>query len=322
MSELTFKDIINQVKCEAIPSIIFTEDDLANAKACIQTAADPDILITDPTANILKKLEEDTLSKTGCIPAATEKIKEIIAIETAKVPTSIKALIVKSKVEELIDNLDIIKIYNQERVDFFNSIVDITEPLASQYRYWEDEVDRLQTEIDQITITIASKIPSTEATYLEYSAITKSTGYQKENLDSLIISIIYKIATFSNLYPADIYNYTAINTYRIIKNNTDANINLAISKLDPLNTNSPTLNPFDNTNNMISNAGSNILNFDISANDPNTNSSAYMFTEPYEYVNYFSYALPELNTWITLLKNLAHAYKEKLNFQNEIDILG
>jgi len=183
MAELTFKAIINQIKCEAVSSIMFTEADLVRAKTCIQTVAEPDILITDPTAKILEQLEKDTLSKTGCIPAATEKVKEIIAEETKKIPTSIKAAIVKSKVEELIDNLDIIKIYNQERVDFFNSIVDITEPLASQYRYWEDEVDRLQTEIDQITITIASKIPSTEATYLEYSAITKSTGYQKENLD-------------------------------------------------------------------------------------------------------------------------------------------
>ena len=131
MSELTFKDIINQIKCEAIPNIIFTEADLAKAKACIKTVADPDILITNPTVTL-----EDTLSKTGCIPAATEQVKEIIKNETAKLPTSIKAAIVKSKVEELIDNLDIIKIYSQERVDFFNSIVDITEPLAALYKYW------------------------------------------------------------------------------------------------------------------------------------------------------------------------------------------
>jgi hypothetical protein len=122
MAELTFKAIINQIKCEAVSSIMFTEADLVRAKTCIQTVAEPDILITDPTAKILEQLEKDTLSKTGCIPAATEKVKEIIAEETKKIPTSIKAAIVKAKVEELIDNLDIIKIYNQERVDFFNSI--------------------------------------------------------------------------------------------------------------------------------------------------------------------------------------------------------
>ena len=109
MSELTFKAIINQVKCEAIPSIMFTEADLVRAKTCIQTVAEPDILINDPTAKILEQIEKDTLSKTGCIPAATEKVKEIIAEETNKIPTSIKAAIVKSKVEELIITLILLK---------------------------------------------------------------------------------------------------------------------------------------------------------------------------------------------------------------------
>jgi len=305
MSELTFKDIINQVKCEAIPNIIFTEADLAKAKACIKTVADPDILITNPTVTI-----EDTLSKTGCIPEATEKIKEIIAIETAKVPTSIKASIVKIKVEELIDNLDIIKIYSQERVDFFNSIVDITEPLASQYRYWEDEVDRLSTEIDQITLTIAGKIPSSKDTYLLYSVAEQATDAAKGYQDGFISAIITKIAQFSNLYPSTIVYATAINTYRIIKNNTEANINLAISKLDPVNANSPTLNLFDTIDNINANADSTVLNLNIT-------NAARIFTQSFEYVNYIRDELPELNTWITLLKNLAHAHKEKLNFQNE-----
>jgi hypothetical protein len=206
MAELTFKAIINQIKCEAVSSIMFTEADLVRAKTCIQTVAEPDILITDPTAKILEQLEKDTLSKTGCIPAATEKVKEIIAEETKKIPTSIKAAIVKAKVEELIDNLDIIKIYNQERVDFFNSIVDITEPLASQYRYWEDEVDTIEIEIDQITKIIAAKIPNTRDKFVNYKPGNFGNQYSQAPTESqktdrnLLLKILFLKLPFYLIY--------------------------------------------------------------------------------------------------------------------------
>lgn len=333
MSELTFKAIINQVKCEAIPSIMFTEADLVRAKTCIQTVAEPDILINDPTAKILEQIEKDTLSKTGCIPAATEKVKEIIAEETKKIPTSIKAAIVKSKVEELIDNLDIIKIYNQERVDFFNSIVDITEPLASQYRYWEDEVDTIEIEIDQITKIIAAKISNTRNAFVNY----KPTNFgnqvslapnesQKDRQESLIKTIIFRIARLSNLYPTStiIDSGTAISTYEILKNPNDTIVDEAINNLISNNLVSdnleviisPTLNLFntvDNTNKNFT-----LLNINITAGDPDySDLKYYIISEPAKYIQYFNTELPELNTWITLLKKLAYAYREKLNFENE-----
>ena len=328
MSELTFKDIINQVKCEAIPNIIFTEADLAKAKACIKTVADPDILITNPTITL-----EDTLSKTGCIPAATEQVKEIIKNETAKLPTSIKAAIVKSKVEELIDNLDIIKIYNQERVDFFNSIVDITEPLASQYRYWEDEVDTIEIQIDQITKIIAAKIPNTRDKFVNYKPTNfgnqfsqAPTESQKARQESLIKTIIFKIAFLSNLYPTSttIDFSTAISNYAILKNPNDTIIDEAISKLSSPNSSSPSteliassiLNLFNSVD--TTNKNFTLLNIDVAANDPNdANLKAYIISEPIKYTQYFNTELPELNTWITLLKKLAYAYREKLNFKNE-----
>ena len=333
MSELTFKAIINQVKCEAIPSIMFTEADLVRAKTCIQTVAEPDILINDPTAKILEQIEKDTLSKTGCIPAATEKVKEIIAEETKKIPTSIKAAIVKSKVEELIDNLDIIKIYNQERVNFFNSIVDITEPLASQYRYWEDEVDTIEIEIDQITKSIAAKISNTRDAFVNYKPTNFGNQFsqapnesQKDRQESLIKTIIFRIARLSNLYPTStiIDSGTAISTYEILKNPNDTIVDEAISKLSSPNSSSPsteliassTLNLFntvDSTNKNFT-----LLNIDIAANDPDySDLKYYIISEPTKYIEYFNTELPELNAWITLLKKLAYAYREKLNFENE-----
>ena len=333
MSELTFKAIINQVKCEAIPSIMFTEADLVRAKTCIQTVAEPDILINDPTAKILEQIEKDTLSKTGCIPAATEKVKEIIAEETKKIPTSIKAAIVKSKVEELIDNLDIIKIYNQERVNFFNSIVDITEPLASQYRYWEDEVDTIEIEIDQITKSIAAKISNTRDAFVNYKPTNFGNQFsqapnesQKDRQESLIKTIIFRIARLSNLYPTStiIDSGTAISTYEILKNPNDTIVDEAISKLSSPNSSSPsteliassTLNLFntvDSTNKNFT-----LLNIDIAANDPDySDLKYYIISEPTKYIEYFNTELPELNAWITLLKKLAYAYREKLNFKNE-----
>ena len=326
MAELTFKAIINQIKCETVSSIIFTEADLAKAKACIKTVAEPDILIKDPTTNILKKLEEDTLSKTGCIPAATEKVKEIIAEETKKIPTSIKAAIVKTKVEELIDNLDIIKIYNQERVDFFNLIVDTTEPLASQYRYWEDEVDTIEIEIDQITKIIASKIPNTRDKFVNYKPMVGTqasqapTESQKARQESLIKTIIYKIAFLSNLYPipTTIGFSTAISAYEILKNPTAANIDESIKKLisSPGVISSSILNLFNSVD--TTNQNFTLLNIDVAANDPDdANLKYYIISEPAKYIQYFNTELPELNTWITLLKKLAYAYSEKLNFKNE-----
>ena len=333
MSELTFKAIINQVKCEAIPSIMFTEADLVRAKTCIQTVAEPDILINDPTAKILEQIEKDTLSKTGCIPAATEKVKEIIAEETKKIPTSIKAAIVKSKVEELIDNLDIIKIYNQERVNFFNSIVDITEPLASQYRYWEDEVDTIEIEIDQITKSIAAKISNTRDAFVNYKPTNFGNQFsqapnesQKDRQESLIKTIIFRIARLSNLYPTStiIDSGTAISTYEILKNPNDTIVDEAINNLISNNLVSdnleviisPTLNLFntvDNTNKNFT-----LLNINITAGDPDySDLKYYIISEPAKYIQYFNTELPELNTWITLLKKLAYAYREKLNFENE-----
>ena len=333
MSELTFKAIINQVKCEAIPSIMFTETDLVRAKTCIQTVAEPDILINDPTTKILEQIEKDTLSKTGCIPAATEKVKEIIAEETKKIPTSIKAAIVKSKVEELIDNLDIIKIYNQERVNFFNSIVDITEPLASQYRYWEDEVDTIEIEIDQITKSIAAKISNTRDAFVNYKPTNFGNQFsqapnesQKDRQESLIKTIIFRIARLSNLYPTStiIDSGTAISTYEILKNPNDTIVDEAINNLISNNLVSdnleviisPTLNLFntvDNTNKNFT-----LLNINITAGDPDySDLKYYIISEPAKYIQYFNTELPELNTWITLLKKLAYAYREKLNFENE-----
>ena len=333
MAELTFKAIINQIKCEAVSSIMFTEADLVRAKTCIQTVAEPDILITDPTAKILEQLEKDTLSKTGCIPAATEKVKEIIAEETKKIPTSIKAAIVKAKVEELIDNLDIIKIYNQERVDFFNSIVDITEPLASQYRFWEDEVDTIEIEIDQITKSIAAKISNTRDAFVKYKPgnfgnqfSQAPTESQKDRQESLIKTIIFKIALLSNLYPTSstINLGTAISAYEILKDPNDTSIDEAINNLISNNLVSdnleviisPTLNLFntvDNTNKNFT-----LLNIDIAADDPDySDLKYYIISEPAKYIQYFNTELPELNAWITLLKKLAYAYREKLNFKNE-----
>jgi hypothetical protein len=333
MSELTFKAIINQVKCEAIPSIMFTEADLVRAKTCIQTVTEPDILINDPTAKILEQIEKDTLSKTGCIPAATEKVKEIIAEETKKIPTSIKAAIVKSKVEELIDNLDIIKIYNQERVDFFNSIVDITEPLASQYRYWEDEVDTIEIEIDQITKSIAAKISNTRDAFVKYKPTNFGNQFsqapnesQKDRQESLIKTIIFRIARLSNLYPTltIIDSGTAISTYEILKNPNDTIVDEAINNLISNNLVSdnleviisPTLNLFntvDNTNKNFT-----LLNINVTADDPDySDLKYYIISEPAKYIQYFNTELPELNAWITLLKKLAFAYREKLNFKNE-----
>jgi len=326
MSKLTFKDIINQIKCETVSSIIFTEADLAKAKACIKTVAEPDILIKDPTAKILEQLEKDTLSKTGCIPAATEKVKEIIAEETKKIPTSIKAAIVKSKVEELIDNLDIIKIYNQERVDFFNLIVDTTEPLASQYRYWEDEVDTIEIEIDQITKSIAAKIPNTRDKFVNYKLVVGTqasqapTDSQKDRQESLIKNIIFKIAFLSNLYPipTTIGSGTAISAYEILKDPTPAKIDEAIKKLisSPGVISSSIINLFNSVN--TANQNFTLFNIDVAANDPDDSTlKYYIITEPAKYIEYFNTELPEINTWITLLKKLAYAYSEKLNFKNE-----
>lgn len=333
MAELTFKAIINQIKCEAVSSIIFTEADLVRAKTCIQTVAEPDILINDPTAKILEQIEKDTLSKTGCIPAATEKVKEIIAEETKKIPTSIKAAIVKSKVEELIDNLDIIKIYNQERVDFFNSIVDITEPLASQYRYWEDEVDTIEIEIDQITKSIAAKIPNTRDKFVNYKPGNFGNQYsqapnesQKDRQESLIKTIIFKIALLSNLYPTSstIDSGTAISAYEILKDPNKTSIDTAINKLISNNLISdnleviisPTLNLFNSVD--TTNKNFTLLNITIAATDPDDpNLKYYIISEPAKYIEYFNTELPELNAWITLLKKLAYAYREKLNFKNE-----
>ena len=288
MSELTFKDIINQVKCEVVSSIIFTEADLAKAKACIQTVAEPDILVKDPTSKILEQIEKDTLSKTGCIPAATEKVKEIIAIETAKVPTSIKASIVKNKVEELIDNLDIIKIYNKERVDFFNLIVDITEPIASQYVYWEDEVEIIVAQLDTLIQTLPSKL---------------SAVYASEDL-YFYTGLVSRIADYINIYYIITNSGSTqvtgdnINSYKIkLTNLTTANI-IKINSIEEFLTETAANANFSKLGYIDDYFGQ--LSFTKASVSQNITTK-----------------LPTLNEWIRLLKKLAYAYGEKQNFKNE-----
>ena len=130
---ITFKNLINDIKCGKLASPVFTEADLANVKACLP----------EPVAPISKDFKIPMPEADGnCINQGVEEVKAILINQMAKQATTIEIAVVKGKVEEALDHYNIISKYYKERIDFFNSTITALEPLTSEYLYWTDEYNR------------------------------------------------------------------------------------------------------------------------------------------------------------------------------------
>jgi len=129
---VTFKSLINDIKCGKLASPVFTEADLANVKACLP----------EPVAPVAKDVKIPMPVEGSCINQGVNDVKAILVDQMAKQANAIEISVVKGRVQEALDHYNIISNYYKERLDFFNSTISIVEPLTSQYLYWTDEYTR------------------------------------------------------------------------------------------------------------------------------------------------------------------------------------
>jgi hypothetical protein len=130
---VTFKSLINDIKCGKLASPVFTDADLANVKACLP----------EPVAPVAKEVKIPMPADNGnCINQGVEDVKAILINQMAKQATTIEIAVVKGRVQEALDHYTVISEYYKERLDFFNSTISNVEPLTSQFLYWTDEYTR------------------------------------------------------------------------------------------------------------------------------------------------------------------------------------
>ena len=151
-----FKELLNQIKCEAIPGIGFTQDDLDRVKACVDTVKPIEAINFDPTISS----DQDQIDQAACIESATKEVRLIIASEQRKIPNAVRYSLLKAKIQELRDNAAIAKVYYDERYKFFTDVLDKTQSLTSEHLYWTEEYDRLKGSIQvQYSSIISGTLP-------------------------------------------------------------------------------------------------------------------------------------------------------------------
>jgi hypothetical protein len=117
---VTFKSLINDIKCGKLASPVFTDADLANVKACLP----------EPVAPVAKEVKIPMPADNGnCINQGVEDVKAILINQMAKQATTIEIAVVKGRVQEALDHYTVISEYYKERLDFFNSTISNVEPL-------------------------------------------------------------------------------------------------------------------------------------------------------------------------------------------------
>ena len=157
MAQITlFKELIKQVACETIPGVGFTQADLDQVKACV--AKVKPIETQDFNPNI--SFDQDQQNQADCISGANEEVKKIIAAEQRKLPNAMRYSALRGKIQELRDNVVIVKDYYDERYSFFTSVLDQTQAFTAEYLYWTDEYDRLTQSLAALYITAAASTTS------------------------------------------------------------------------------------------------------------------------------------------------------------------
>ena len=207
----TYKDLLNQIKCGKAQSVVFTEDDLKQVKACLPTPISPvgiDYGITIPT-------------KTSCINDGIDKINEIVTAEIAKQSVLIELCTVKAKVEESLDHYSFILNHYEERYKFFNDTISAVEPFTSQYLYWDDEINRLaglEKSAASVYLNATTKDAISVRSFLILSALSDS-DFSKILPDFSNVNSVVRPATLINissiLTDLDIVSYYTYRSARI-----------------------------------------------------------------------------------------------------------
>ena len=117
-----FRDLISKIKCGEITPATFSEEDLAKVRACLPPAVKPKP--TPPPA--------EPSFKESCLPAALEEAQKIVEKEQANVKKASEVSKVRARLIEYLDNLNIAEVYYDERLNFFLSVSQSTNPINAE----------------------------------------------------------------------------------------------------------------------------------------------------------------------------------------------
>jgi len=118
MEAADFKELIRQVRCETTPGLGFTEEDLAQVKACVEQVQPIEVVeYQEPTLNI---------ADSSCIPGATAELQKMLEAQQGQLIIGMQQGILRSKVQELRDNLDTVKKYYDTRYAFLSELIQLS----------------------------------------------------------------------------------------------------------------------------------------------------------------------------------------------------
>lgn len=115
MEFANFKALINEVHCGSGPPVGFTQEEFDSVRACIENVKPIEV------DNVSIDINIDT-SQMDCMSDGISQIQKIIEDQKTNVVVGMHQGILRQKVQELRDNLDIIKIYNDERHKFLTKL--------------------------------------------------------------------------------------------------------------------------------------------------------------------------------------------------------
>ncbi len=117
-----FRDIISKIKCGDLVPPSFTEDDLSKVKSCLPPAQKP-ISDSGPAEPSFQE---------SCLPDALKQAQQIVEDEQKNFKKSTEVAKVRGRLVEYIDNLQILQAYFAERLNFFLSVSQATNPLNAE----------------------------------------------------------------------------------------------------------------------------------------------------------------------------------------------
>ena len=157
-----YRDLINAVRCGTTPILGFTDEEFDRVKSCIAAVEPIQTLDIDP--NILI----DT-SQIDCLPNAIAELQKMLEGQQGNFVIGIQHGILKAKIQELKDNLEIVKLYYDTRYQFLGELIDtLLKSGQSAANQKIENIQALPTLSSEVEILLVSAISTISSQLLPY----------------------------------------------------------------------------------------------------------------------------------------------------------
>lgn len=145
-----YRSLINEVRCGNAPSLGFTDEEFEQIKSCISEVKPIE------TQDISPDLFIDT-SQMDCLPGAIAELQKLIESQQGNLTVGMQQGILRAKVNELADNLKIVKVYYDTRHQFLGELIEtlVNEGIAKASERIEN-LEALPTSADETANLIKS----------------------------------------------------------------------------------------------------------------------------------------------------------------------